>query len=254
MYATECRRTGLSRVVVLDTTMHRAQGFGEQLLLQRYLRLLAPDIDIRYHDEQTYPAGWLAPGEAKRTLVHRIVTYDDTPDKGAFLARLRDAGTTVSCMFEAELKTHRRWLSLLCDPGYRHLLDDEECATIERYVPYTYDVRPDAVDATIADKDRLVFKRGYTFGGKGVLMGDEYSPEHLRTLLTTDGSGWVAQRRVYASSLDLPVIGGRTEPFYFVLGVFVYGDNASGLLVRAAARSCVMNVSQGDAISWAFVS
>ena len=58
---------------------------------------------------------------------------------------------------------------------------------------------------------------------------------------------------MYTSSLDLPVTGGRTEPFYFVLGVFVYGDNASGLLVRAAARSSVVNVSQGGGVSWAFV-
>lgn len=252
LYATECHRADLSRVVILDTTMHRTQGFGEQLMLQRYLRLMAPDIEIRYHDEQTYPAGWLAPGEAKRTLVHRIVTYDDTPDEGAFLARLRDGGATFSCMFEAELKMHRRWLSLLCDPDYRHLLDDEECATIERYVPHTYDVHPDTVGAAVADKDRLVFKRSYTYGGKGVLIGDEYSPERLRTLLTAQGSAWVAQRRVYTSSLDLPVTGGRTEPFYFVLGVFVYGDNASGLLVRAAARSSVVNVSQGGGVSWAF--
>jgi hypothetical protein len=255
-YAIECQRAGLTRVVILDTTMHRAQGFGEQLMLQRYLRLMAPDVEVRYHDEQTYPAGWLAPGEAKRTLVHRIVTYDDTPDEGAFLARLRDGGATVSCMFEAELKMHRRWLSLLCDPGCRRLLDDEECATIERYVPHTYDVHPDTVDAAIADKDRLVFKRSYTYGGKGVLIGDEHSPEQLRALLTAQGSAWVAQRRVYTSSLDLPVTGGadpRTEPFYFVLGVFVYGDNASGLLVRAAARSSVVNVSQGGGVSWAFV-
>ena len=255
LYAAECRRADLTRVVILDTTMHRAQGFGEQLMLQRYLRLIAPDIEIRYHDEQTYPVGWLVPDEAKRTLVHRIVTYDDTPDEGAFLARLRDGGATFSCMFEAELKMHRRWLSLLCDPGYQHLLDAEERVTIERYVPHTYDVRPDTVDAAVADKDRLVFKRSYTYGGKGVLIGDEYPAERLRALLTADGSAWVAQRRVYTSSLDLPIADGsdRREPFYFVLGVFVYGDNASGLLVRAAARSSVVNVSQGGGVSWAFV-
>ena len=253
LYATECRRRGLTRIVILDTTMHRAQGFGEQIMLQRYLRLMAPDVEIRYHDEQTYPVGWLAPGEARRTLVHRLVTYDDTPDEGAFLASLRDGGATISGMFEAELKTHRRWLSLLCDPCYRHLLDDEECATIERYVPRTYDVHPDTVDTAVADKDRLVFKRGHDYGGKGILIGEEYPPEQLRALLAVNGSAWVAQRRVDTSSLELPVTSGRTEPFYFALGVFVYGDNASGLLVRAAACSCVVNLSQGGDVSWAFV-
>ena len=105
----------------------------------------------------------------------------------------------------------------------------------------------------MADKDRLVFKRSYTYGGKGVLVGDQHSPEQLRTLLTADGSAWVAQRRVYTSSLELRAADGRTVPYLFVLGMFLYGDQASGLLVRAAAHSPVVNVSQGGGAAWAFV-
>lgn len=253
LYATECRRAALTRVVVLDTTQHQAQGFGEHIMLQRYLRLMAPDLEISYCDEHTFPAGWLRPDQAKQTLVHRLVTYDDTPDQGAFLALLRASGATVSCMFEAELKMHRRWFSLLCDPDYRHLLDEEERATIEQYVPHTYDLHPDTIDAAVADKDRLVFKRSYTYGGKGVLIGDQYSPGQLRALLTGDGSHWIAQRRVRTSALDLRTADGQTAPFYFVLGMFLYGDHASGLLVRALARSPLVNVSQGGGVSWAFV-
>lgn len=252
LYLTQCRRLGLTRVVVLDTTQHRAQGFGEQLMLQRYLRLMAPDIETRYHDEGSYPADWLRPDEAKRTLVHRIVTYDDTPDNGAFLAALRDGGATVSCMFEAELNMHRKWFSLLCDPDYQHLLDEQELITVKRFVPHTFDVHAGNLDAAVAGKDQLVFKRSYTYGGKGVLIGDEHSPGRLRDLLTKDASAWVAQRRVHASSLDLPTADGELAPFSFVLGIFMYGDSTSGMLVRAAARSSVVNVSQGGGVSWAF--
>jgi uncharacterized circularly permuted ATP-grasp superfamily protein len=153
-------------------------------------------------------------------------------------------------MFEAELKMHRRWFSLLCDPGYRHLLDAEEQATIDRYVPHTFDVHAGNLDAAVADKDRLVFKRSYTYGGKGVLIGDEHPAAELRALLAS--SAWVAQRRVHASSLDLRTADGQTAPFSFALGMFLYGEHASGLLVRAAARSTVVNVSQGGGVSWAF--
>jgi hypothetical protein len=214
---------------------------------------MAPDLEASYRDEHTYPADWLQPDQARQTLIHRLVTHGDTPDGGAFLARLRDSGATVSCMFEAELKMHRRWFSLLRDPQCRHLLDEEERSTIEQYVPHTYDLRRDDVEAAVADKDRLVFKRSYTYGGKGVLMGDQHSPQQLRALLTEDGSAWVAQRRVYASSLDLRTADGRTAPFHFVLGMFLYGDHASGLLVRASACSHVVNVSTGGRVSWAFV-
>jgi hypothetical protein len=253
LYMTECRRMGLTRVVVLDTTQHRAQGFGEHLMMQRYLRLMAPDIETCYHDEHTYPADWLRPDEAKRTLIHRIVTLDDTPDNGAFLVALRDSGASVSCMFEAELKMHRKWFSLLCDPDYQHLLDEQEQVVVKRFVPHTFDVHPGNIDAAVAGKDLLVFKRSYTYGGKGVLIGDEHAPDQLHSLLARDASAWVAQRRVYTSSLDLPAADGQIVPFSFALGIFMYGDNTSGLLVRAAARSSVVNVSAGGGVSWAFV-
>jgi hypothetical protein len=251
-YVTECQRAALTRVAIVDTAQHRALGFGEHIMLRRYLRLMAPDLETSYHDEHTYPAEWLRPGEAKRTLVHRLVTYQDTPDEGAFLAMLRDSGATVSSMFEAELKMHRRWFSLLCDPHYQHLLDEEELSIIGQYVPHTYDLRPDTVEAAVADKDRLVFKRSYTYGGMGVVIGDQHSPEQLRALLTRNGAAWIAQRRVHTSSLDLPVADGRTVPFYFVLGMFLYGEHASGMLVRASAHSPLVNVSQGGGVSWAF--
>lgn len=252
LYVTECRRTGLNRVVILDTTRHQALGFGEQLMTQRYLRLMAPDIEVCYHNERTYPADWRRPDEAKQTLIHRLMTYDETPDNGAFLAALRDSGATVSCMFEAELKMHRKWFSLLCDPGYQHLLDEHERAAIKRYVPHTFDIHPGNIDAAVADKDRLVFKRSYTYGGKGVLIGAEHPADELAALLTGDASAWIAQRRMYTSSLDLPGADGQPVPYFFVLGMFMYGDNISGPLVRAAARSSVVNVSQGGGASWAF--
>lgn len=253
LYLTECRRGGFTRFVVLDTTRHRTFGFGEKWLLQRYLRLMAPDLEVDYRDELTYPAEWLAPAEAKKTLIHRLVTFDDTTDDGAFLIAIRDSGATFSSMFESELKMHRRWFSMLCDAEYQKLLDDEELAVIERYVPHTFDLDSANLDAAIADKDRLVFKRSYSYGGKGVLIGDEYSAEELRTQLTVDISGWNCQRRVHTSGLELPGPDGAPLPFYFVLGMYLYGDGASGLLVRGAANTSVVNVSQGGGVSWAFV-
>jgi hypothetical protein len=252
LYLAECQRLGLTRMVILDTARHRTQGFGEQLMVQRYMRLVAPGIETYYHDEHTYPAEWLAPAEAKRTLVHRIITYDDTPDNGAFLAALRDGGATVSCMFESELKMHRKWFSLLCDPDYQHLLDDQELATVKRYIPHTFDVHPANLDAVLAGKDGLVFKRSYTYGGKGVLIGDEHAPDELRSLLTDGPSAWVAQHRVYSSDLYLPTADRGLAPHSFALGIFMFGNNTSGLLVRAAADSSVVNVSQGGGVSWAF--
>ncbi|HEX4728546.1 MAG TPA: hypothetical protein VH298_12160 [Jatrophihabitans sp.] len=253
LYLTECRRAGFTRFVILDSTKHQPFGFGEKWFLQRYLRLMAPDLEIHYCDELTYREEWFAPAEAARTLIHRLVTYDDTADEGAFLVAVRNSGATFSCLFEGELKMHRRWFSLLCDPEYQQLLDAEELAVIERYVPHTFDLTADNLASALADKDRLVFKRSYSYGGKEVFIGDQYSTERLSELLSIDISGWNCQRRVHTSSLELPGPDGQLLPFYFVLGMYLYGEGASGLLVRGAANSPVVNVAQGGGVSWAFV-
>lgn len=253
-YLTECRRTGLVRIVILDSAEHRKQGFGEHRMLQHYLRLMAPDLEVSYQDDLTYPAAWLEPAEAGRTLIHRLVTLDDTTDGGAFLVRLRQLGATLSCGFEAELKMHRIWFSLLHDPDHRQLLDDRELAVIDRYVPYTFQLGEHNLAATLADKDGYIFKTSYSYGGKGVLLGSEHSPEELADALLVPGiQAWTGQRVVPTSSLELPTPDGGTARFYFVLGMFGYGENYSGLLIRGALGSPVVNVSRGGGVSWAFV-
>jgi hypothetical protein len=253
-YAEECRRAGLMRIVILDSAEHRARGYGEHRLLQEYLKLMAPELEVGYWDDMSYPREWLEEDEANRTLVHRLITLGDTSDGGAFLSMLRERGTTVSCMFEAELKMHRKWFSLLCDPAYHHLLDPTELAVIERHVPHTFELDRDNIRAVLADKDDYVFKASYSYGGKGILMGAEHSREDLQQRLQLAGiEAWTCQRVVPTSSLELLSAGGEPSPHYLVLGMFGYGDKYSGLLVRGAGGSQVVNVSQGGGLSWAFV-
>jgi len=254
LYLTECRRAGLTRVVILDSARHRAQGYGRLLLLRDYLRLMAPEVEVVHCEQESYPALWLRDAdEARRTLVHRVVTVSDTPDGGAFLAAVRASGATVTSMFEAELKMHRRWFSLLCDPGHRHLLDERERAAIEEYVPYTFELSRDNLEATLADKDAYVFKRSYSYGGVGVVMGAGRTRADLRAVLLADEvEAWSCQRYVPASTLDLPTADGAVLPHHLVLGLYAYGERSSGLVVRASAASQVVNASRGG-VSWAFV-
>lgn len=249
-YAAAMRANGWTRFVVLDSTKHRPQGFGEHLMLQRYLGWLLPGAEICYRDEETFPPQWLEPAQASRTLVHRLTTFEDTGDEGAFLVRLRDSGVTFSCLFEAELRMHRRWFSLLCDPEWQRLLREEEVEAIRAYVPHTFDLTPEQLDEVVADKDGLVFKRSWSYGGKDVLVGAEHGAADLRQLLAVDPVGWNCQQRVHAQTLDLVGLDGDVNRHHFVLGMFLYGDGLSGLLVRGA-RSAVVNVSRGGGVSWA---
>ena len=68
-----------------------------------------------------------------------------------------------------------------------------------------------------------------------------------------EGISRSSQQVVPTSSLELPTPDGGSDRFYFVLGMFGYGENYSGLLIRGALGSPVVNVSRGGGVSWAFV-
>ena len=75
-----------------------------------------------------------------------------------------------------------------------------------------------------------------------------------RRLLLADGvEAWACQRLVPTSTVDLPTADGGAAPHHLVLGMYVYGDRSSGLLVRGSAASPVVNASGGGGVSWAFV-
>ncbi|MGW1995586.1 hypothetical protein [Embleya sp. NPDC001921] len=260
-YLTQCTRLGLDRLVILDSVRHSRRGYGRDQPLVDFLRIMAPDLDVRYCNETSYRSQWLRAPHARRILVHRLITFADTDDDGAFLKAVDDSGATVSCMFEAELGMHRKWFSLLCDPDLHHLLDPDEVETLRRHVPMTFDLAPDILDDVLASRGDYVFKHSYTYGGDGVLIGAEHSAPALRERFVADGvDTWTCQRMVEASTLELPVadgpsaeVGGhrKTAEFDFVLGVYTYGDRTNGALVRGSADSKVVNASRG-AISWAF--
>ncbi|WP_406280773.1 hypothetical protein [Embleya sp. NBC_00896] len=251
-YLSQCTRLGLERLVILDSVRHAGRGYGRDQPLVDFLRAMAPDLDVVYCDETSYRPEWLRAPHARKTLVHRLITFADTDDDGAFLKAVDDSGATVSCMFEAELGMHRKWFSLLCDPGLHHLLDAAESETVRRYVPETFDLGPDNLDDVLAARTEYVFKHSYTYGGDGVLIGAEHPEQALRDRFLADGADtWTCQRMVRASTLDLPVGDGSQAAFSFVLGVYAYGDRTNGALVRGSADSKVVNASRG-AISWAF--
>lgn len=251
-YLALCTRLGLERLVILDSVRHARLGYGRDQPLADCLRSMAPDLDVVYCDETTYRPEWLRAPHAGRILVHRLVTFADTDDDGAFLKAVDDSGAVVTSMFEAELGMHRKWFSLLCDTRTHHLLDAEERETVRRYVPESFDLGPDNLDEALAARAEYVFKHSYSYGGDGILIGAEHSAQALRDRVLADGVGaWTCQRVVRADTLDLPAGDGTVAAFRFVLGVYAYGDRTSGVLVRGSAGSRVVNASRGG-VSWAF--
>jgi hypothetical protein len=245
---------GLQRLVLCDWSTNRNNGFFGYDLLRQHLTRALPDLEIHLLYETEYLDAWLDPREGRRTLVHRGFMLQDVTDGGAFVRRLRGSGATIINTFETDLRMHKGWFAMFCDPRYHHLLSTAEIEAIARYVPRTVALDRDNLDDLLRRKAELVFKLNVSSGGAGVWMGADHSAEQLRALIEGKGvERWTAQDAIAFDGLDFP----HTSEFDFtkhnvVLGVYLIDGLASGMLVRASSHSKVVNVDSGTGgYTWA---
>jgi hypothetical protein len=256
LYAGQTRRRDLARVVILESVKHAGLGYPRQELLQRYLREAHPGITVEIHDEASYPAAWLTRAEGERTLVHRMFTYEEVTDDFAFLEKLWQSGAAIAG-FESDLRMSKRFLALMCDPAYQALLDREELAVIERYLPHSFALSDATLASALRDRGELVFKwdDAASYGGTGVLVGAEQPAAELEQRLRAGGvDHWICQRAIEAETLPLRAIGDA-EPLEYrlVLGLFSYGGTPSGITLRGSRASRVVNASSPTGRrGWAF--
>jgi hypothetical protein len=244
----------LQRLVLCDWSTNRGNGFFGYDLLRRHLTRALPGLDIHLLYETEYPDAWMDPKEGERTLVHRGFMHEDVTDGGAFVRRLRDSGATIINTFETELRMHKGWLAMFCDPRYHSLLTAAEIEAIARHIPHTVAVDRNNLEDLLRRKDELVFKLNVSSGGAGVRMGGDHSAEQLRALIEAKGvECWSAQKAIASDGVDLPYNSDlELTRHNVVLGMYLIDGIASGMMVRASSHSKVVNVASGmGGYSWA---
>lgn len=257
LYAAECKKRDLRRVVILDSTAHAQLGYPRQEFLKRHLEEASPGLSVELLDEVSYPKEWLKRSEGEKTLIHRMFTYEEVTDDYAFVEKLWASGAVLTNGFEPELRMSKRFLAMLCEPGYQALFSDDEVAAIRKYIPHTFSLTEENIASALRNKDEFVFKvdEGSSYGGSGVLMGGEWPADELERKLREAGvDHWICQRVVEAESIALRAADNATpEEYRLVLGLYSHGGKPTGLLVRGSRSSKVVNVTSGGKMGWAFV-
>lgn len=250
-------RKRAARIVILDWSVGGGSAGKGYLSFERMrghvARAVAP-VPVFIADEKSYDPGWLAPEEARRTLVYRGFMMDEMDDGGAFLDTLLALGTPVVNTYESEIRMNKVWFALFHDEALRPVLSRAERELIARYIPYTCEIDERNRASLIEHKDGYVFKEKQSFGGSGIRIGESTSAEELSALLRGDAArGWTAQELVRALPATFPHDESfRSERQNLVFGMYLYGARANGMLVRASTRSKVVNVTAGDAkLAWA---
>jgi hypothetical protein len=214
----------------------------------------ASDLPVHVADDQTYPIEWIAAPEASRTFVHRGFMMEEIHDGGAFLRRLQSAGTHVLSTYEAEIRMDKGWFALFWNAVREGQASPAEEDLIREFVPETWQVDESNLAWLLERKDELIFKTRRSFGGAGLIVGSEVSVSDLLSAMSQTGrSAWIAQDMLRAERFDMPHgPGGAIVSHEMVYGLYLYGTDANGLLVRGSTCSRVVNVTEGKArLSWA---
>ncbi|MDJ0628378.1 MAG: hypothetical protein QNJ44_08980 [Rhodobacter sp.] len=239
------------RIVILDWSVGGGTGGKGYLSFERMRAAVARQADCPVHiaDELSFDPAWLGP----ETFVHRGFMMEEISDDGRMLDRLLDAGTPVYSTFEADIRMDKVWFARFWEARRNGALDEEETALVDRFVPESWELSEDRLDAFLARKDELIFKIRRAFGGKGILIGAEESADSLRAeIRRSSAANWIAQAMLAPLTLDLPDTTGGAETHELVYGLYLYGRRANGFMLRGSTRSRVVNVSIGNArINWA---
>lgn len=256
MIARRAAEQRAARIVILDWSVDGGspgKGYLSFDRMKGYLERQAPGIPVHIENEKSFDTAWLTAAEAPRTLVYRAFVMQEMDDGGAFLDRLIAAGCTVFATHEAEIRMDKGWFALFHDPDVQKELSDAERALVATYIPWSRTLTPDTLDDVIRDKDAFFFKERRSYGGTGILVGAQTTAEDLRSVLGGEACrDWIAQRVMPLETIHFPNDGRlEPQPHEVVLGLYIYGDRANGMLVRGSTHSKVVNVTVGNAkLAW----
>ncbi|HZU13492.1 MAG TPA: circularly permuted type 2 ATP-grasp protein [Chloroflexota bacterium] len=209
-----------------------------------------------------YRGGALYAGDRRITLVYRRVLLHELLAKAdeaqGLLDAYRDGAVCMVNSPRSKLLHKKSVFALLSDGTLDAHLDAAERDLVERHIPWTrlwrrgettYDGAPARLEEVVREEQpRLVLKPVDDYGGKGVILGWEVTPEEWDTaLLRAEGQGYVLQERVSVPEESFPVWrdGAVTmEPLIVDTDPLLFRCRVGGVLTRVSAGA-LLNVSAG---------
>jgi uncharacterized circularly permuted ATP-grasp superfamily protein len=210
-----------------------------------------------------YRNGHLWAGDFRIDLIYKRVLSSELIHRmgmdNPIVRALKDRTVVMTNAFSAKLMAKKASFALLSDEQNAHLFDVHEREAIEAHIPWTRRVEErrtryhgqeiDLLPFIADNRERLVLKPNDEYGGSGVVLGKEATPEEwseaLKKALTTP---YVVQERVEINIQDFPAIrAGKldissrmvdTDPYIF------FGKRIGGCLTRLSSQT-LLNVTAG---------
>lgn len=215
--------------------------------------------------ELIYKGGKLYHKNFRIHLVYRRVIFDELLERldevRDFIQAYREKAVCVVNPLRSRLGSVKSLLSILTNPEYDHFFTEEENRVKRDYLCWTRRL-VDAdkfyggkkiylVDFLKDEKETLILKPSFGYGGKGVWIGRESKDEDWNGAIDRALKGeYVVQEFVNIPIITVPTVVNRKLDFAYKkinLNCFVVGSKLAGNFSRLSDES-VINVARGGGL------
>jgi len=211
--------------------------------------------------EVKFKGGKLYQGNFKIDLIYRRVTTVELADRHEDVQDLikayRERAVCLVNPLRAQIASDKTVLSILTNPSYQRLFSARENEHIKAHLPWTRRVidaenfygghKNYLIDFLKDEKESLVLKPAFNYGGRDVMIGAESNDEDWNAAIGRAlKENWVVQELVGQPKITVPVVINQKLDFeYKKAGISIFaadGKYAGGL--SRLSEETVINVSR----------
>jgi hypothetical protein len=191
----------------------------------------------------------------KRVVIHEFLERCDQAHP--LVRAYADGRVCMANSFRTKLAHKKASFAVLSDPLYADLFTPTELETLKRHIPWTRRVarglttfensERDLIDIIRRERERLVLKPNDEYGGHGVYLGWETTPEDWEAAIALAlERPYVVQQRVPLKKFAMPMFTDRLrlEELFIDFNPFLFHNKVEGALIRLS-NSSLLNVTSG---------
>lgn len=220
--------------------------FKEHFIKKGYTCEICDITDLKYVNGKLVSSA----GIAIDAIYRRAVTVDimKNYDKvQPFIDAVKNDDVCLIGDFKTQVVHNKRVFKILHDEMTKKFLTDKENEFVEKHIPYTVILTPEAVkeNDVLRTKNKWVIKPEDSYASKGVYAGVEFDDESewIKHVTESIGKDYLLQEYVEPYEiLNIDIThdeNAQYRKYSTITGLFVYGGKFSGIYSRIAKNSII---------------
>lgn len=220
-----------------------------------YPTIIADPRALTYHNDHLWIADFRVDILYKRVIIHELL--EQCGEAHPLARAYADGRVCMVNSFRSKIAHKKAGFAILSDPRYAMLFTPEEIEVFRQHIPWTRRVEQgqttfegverDLVSLIRQERERFVLKPNDDYGGHGVFIGWEASPEEWQQGISLAlDRPYVVQERAALAKVPMPTFSDRVrmEEMFVDFNPFLFHNEAEGALVRLSSSS-LLNVTSG---------